>query len=64
MKKFNTMIELKQKLKNSLNELFLIQQQIRSRKFAHEQEESRKDPSVKIDPEEKSLLHFSQNVGE
>lgn len=64
MKKFNTMIELKQKLNKSLNELYLIQQQIRSRKFAHEQEESRKEPYIKVDPKEKSLLHFSQNVGE
>ena len=64
MKKFSTMMELKLKLKNSLNELLLIQQQIRSRKFANDQEESGKEPSIKIDPEEKSLLHLSQNIGE
>ena len=63
-KKFNTMMELKLKLNNSLKELLLIQQQIRSRKFAYEQEESGKEPSIKIDPEEKSLLHLSQNIGE
>lgn len=64
MNKFNTMLELKQKLKNSLNELLLIQQQIRSRKFAHEEDEIKKEPSKKIDPEEKSLLHLSQNIGQ
>ena len=63
MKKFNTMMELKQKLKNSIIELLSIQQQIRSRKFAHEQEENKKE-IIRIDPEEKSLLQLSQNIGE
>ena len=64
MTKFNTMIELKQKLKNSINELLLIQQQIRSRKFAHEQEETQKEVVEKKDPEEKMLLQLSQNIGQ
>lgn len=64
MKKFNTMLELKQKLKNSLSELLLIKQQIYSRKFAYEEDELKNEPSQKIDPEEKSLLHLSQNIGE
>ena len=64
MKKFNTMLELKQKLNSSLNELLLIQPQIRSRKFLHEEEEFKKEPSLKIDPDEKSLLHLSKNIEE
>ena len=65
MKKFKTMMELKEKLKNSINELFLIQQQMRSRKFAIEQEEElKRQPIEKKDPEEQELLHLSQNIGE
>jgi len=65
MKKFNTMMELKEKLKNSINELFLIQQQMRSRKFAIEQEEElKRQLSEKKDREEQELLHLSQNIGE
>ena len=65
MKKFKTMMELKEKLKNSINELFLMQQQMRSRKFAIEQEEElKRQPIEKKDPEEQELLHLSQNIGE
>ena len=64
MKKYNTMIDLKQKLKNSITELMLIKEQILSRKFAYDQEESQKEPVEKIDPEEENLLHLSQNIGE
>ena len=64
MKKFNTMIELKQKLKKSVHELLLIQQQIRSRKFVHDLEESPKDNLEKKDPQELMLLHLSQNIGQ
>lgn len=63
IKKYYTMMELKQKLNNSINELYSIQQQIKSRKFALEQEKT-KEPSEKPDPEQQKLLHLSQNIGE
>ncbi len=63
IKKYYTMMELKQKLNNSINELYSIQQQIQSRKFALEQEKT-KEPTEKPDPEQQKLLHLSQNIGE
>lgn len=63
--KYKTMLELKEKLKNSINELLLIQQQIRSRKFALEQEEElKREPMEKKDPQEQEIFHLSQNIGQ
>ena len=65
MKKFKTMMELKEKLKNSINELLMIQQQIHSRKFALEQEEElKREPMEKKDPQKEEILHLSQNIGQ
>lgn len=64
MEKYRTMIDLKQKLANSISELMLIKEQILSRKFAFDQEEMKKKPVEKKDPEEENLLHLSQNIGE
>ena len=48
MEKYRTMIDLKQKLANSISELMQIKEQILSRKFAFDQEEMKKKPVEKI----------------
>ena len=64
LQKFNNMLELKQQLQYSVNELLIIKQYILSRKFAMNDEDSKEESTPKIDPEELNLLHLSQNIGE
>ena len=64
MQKFNHMLELKQQLQYSVNELLVIKQYILSRKFAMNDEDSKEESGPKMDPEELNLLHLSQNIGE
>ena len=64
IKKYKNMMELKQILTNSINDLLLIQQHIKSRTFAFEQAQTDVEPSVKLNPEEQNLLQVSQNIGE
>ena len=69
-KKYQTMIELKEKLNKSLKELLSVEQQINLRKFINEQEESeqekerKREMSQKLFRKEEELLHLSQNIGE
>ena len=70
IKKYQTMLELKDNLSKSLRELTLVEDQINSRKFIYEQEELRKEKeqkrimSQKLFPKREKELNLSQNIGE
>ena len=70
IKKYQTMLELKDNLSKSLRELTLVEDQINSRKFIYEQEELQKEKeqkkimSQKLFPKREKELNLSQNIGE
>jgi len=70
IKKYQTMLELKDNLNKSLRELTLVEDQINSRKFIYEQEELQKEKeqkrikSEKLFPKREKELNLSQNIGE
>ena len=70
IKKYQTMLELKDDLSKSLRELTLVEDQINSRKFIYEQEELQKEKeqkrimSQKLFPKREKELNLSQNIGE
>ena len=70
IKKYQTMLELKDNLSKSLRELTLVEEQINSRKFIYEQEELQKEKeqkrimSQKLFPKREKELNLSQNIGE
>ena len=69
-KKYQMMIEIKEKLNKSLKELQAVERQIDLKKFILEQEESerekerKREMSQKLFPKDEELLHLSQNIGE
>ena len=65
-KKYQIMLELKDNLKKSLEELKVVDNQINSRKFIFDQEDSQKEKqramSQKLFYREKDKLHLSQTI--
>ena len=70
IKKYQTMLELKDNLSKSLRELTLVEDQINSRKFIYEQEELQKEKeqkrimSQKLFSTQEKEMQLSQNIGE